>query len=114
MYDPRPKDNKTWFLAAHCGDGTLDDDEFCGFCGETHAECAKRCTEHQRDHMEQVCGGSGFWCYNPGCGRFWGQNSCGECDNDGWYSQDGAEVRISQGYVLCVCGQRLYRIPGVC
>jgi len=104
-WDPKPKDNKTWWLASHCGPGTLDSNEICGFCGDTCLGCAARNTESISAVHEETCGGSGFWCKE--CGRFWAQDACGESNGEEHLSQDGAELSSKDGYVVCVCGNKL-------
>lgn len=108
-----PKDIKQWWLAPHCGPGTLDAEEHCGFCGRLVLDCARDMSEAvrlhpERDHYshdETPCGGSGFWC--SGCGRFWAQDSCGESYLGDMHSSDGAEQVVKDDKVYCVCGKHL-------
>lgn len=104
-WNPKPKDNKTWWLASHCGPGTLDSKEICGFCGETYIKCAKKNTESIADVHEETCGGAGFWCME--CGRFWAQDACGESNEIEHRSVDGEVLLMKGGYVCCVCGNKL-------
>ncbi len=119
----RPKGVNVFWMAPHCGPGSLDPQEMCGFCGDTHEECARRMYEVVKAHPEwkhdgsiigdgqddsedqMVCGGSGFWC--SGCGRFWAQNSCGEAFVGEMPSADGAKQEIRDEKVYCVCGKQL-------
>lgn len=130
-----PRSIKKFWLAPHCGPGSLDDREECGFCGAPHHECAERTSEIVREHPdwlhdgaimgdgqddpedEMGCGGSGFWC--SGCGRFWAQNSCGENFPGFMQSADGARQQIrcvvpneedGPKTVHCVCGKQLARV----
>jgi len=125
-YDLKPpKDINQFWLAPHCGPGTLNTYETCGFCGRTHKECAMAFSDHINKHPdyshdgdslgdgqddpEVACGGSGFWC--SGCGRFWAQNSCGENQMEDHQSSDDAKpvLRILEDgrtAVHCVCGKQ--------
>ncbi len=116
-----PKDVKQWWLAPHCGEGSLDPQEDCGFCGESHLDCALSMTLNVKAHPDwyhdlcepeqspddqQVCYGSGFWC--GGCGRFWAQDSCGECYAlPEYHAADGLEIEVRDGKAFCVCGKQL-------
>ena len=118
-----PKDIQQFWMAPHCGPGTLDPEEMCGFCGRTMRACAEAMSEAVRiypnwnhdgcilgdghDDPEELiaCGGSGFWC--SGCGRFWAQNSCGESFPGEMQAADGAQQVIRDGKVYCVCGKPL-------
>jgi|ERR1700730_16661892 len=114
-----PKDIKQFWLAPHCGPGTLDPQDMCGFCGETRQECAKEATEFANEKHQlgpskmglgdnPTCGGSGLWCSE--CGRFWAQDSCGECDDLHLLASDGAEMKEKMGFAHCVCGKKLHKI----
>lgn len=102
----RPKDVKVFWEAPHCGPGTLDPKEVCGFCGSEKGVCARNTSDSIRHKDgEMVCGGSGYWCY--GCGRFWANDSCGETFGTEMKSADGARMTEKDGRVVCVCGTLL-------
>ena len=105
-WDPKPDDEKTWWLSSHCGPGTLDGNKNCGFCGKKHIECAKANTEAIKNGKVH-CGGSGFWC--PHCGLFWAQNACGE---DSWSTHENVDEEkhlvLKDDGVYCYCGAKLF------
>jgi hypothetical protein len=124
-----PTDVKQFWVAPHCGPGTLDINETCGFCGDSHQECAQKFSDFLRnasevlllaysktmfgDHrdiekmgIECPCGGSGFWCSK--CGHFWAQDSCGDSGGTSHQSCDGDSLDFDDNNnVLCVCGNRV-------
>ena len=120
-----PKDIYQFWLAPHCGPGTLDKDEICGFCGETHEDCAGEFSDKIQDHPDWVhdgnllgdgqddpedkmaCGGSGFWC--SGCGRFWAQDTCGNHTAQDHLASDEQELVLTDSSIHCVCGKKLMR-----
>lgn len=104
----KPANIKQFWLAPHCGPGTLDPNDLCGFCGKTRQECAQANSESVRLHHKQACGGSGLWCSY--CGRFWAQDSCGESYNTDLQSVDGTALTEDKGYVKCYCGKRLFAV----
>lgn len=117
----KPGDIHTWFRLPHCGSGSTNTKDICGFCGETNEACAKELTEEVRKGRffytigvgnNLSCGGSGFWC--PGCNRFYAQDSCGNYELDSMVSTDGANplsVEVpgepSHRQVSCICGYKL-------
>lgn len=119
----KPKDITQWFSVPHCGPGTTDTTECCGFCGRNVLECAKLTTQSVKEHPEwkhdggiigdgeddpekqMTCGGCGFWC--SACGRFWAQSSCGDNFPGDMASADDKKQVIKDGKVFCVCGQQL-------
>lgn len=111
----KPKDATKWWMAPHCGPGTTDANAICGFCGQTHQQCAVANTEEMRKHHRQACGGSGFWCLNPNCGRFWAQDSCGESGYGEERSADGVSLIMSDNgkKVFCVCDTFLFYVEPV-
>ena len=108
LNDPKPKDNKTFWMASHCGPGTIDDSEICGFCGKTMGECARINTEAIKETGDQDCGGSGFWC--SACGRFWAEDSCGESNDEPYSSIDEKCSRVDNT-LYCCCGGKLFNMP---
>lgn len=108
-----PKDILRWWRAPHCGPGSLDTKDTCGFCGENVLKCARRWSRackkdpSARECGETCCGGSGLWC--SGCGRFWAQDSCGECFFNELKAADGAELTLDGEQVICCCGKPLFR-----
>lgn len=107
-----PKDIKAWWRAPHCGPGSTDTTDDCGFCGRNVIECAEEHSESVNERHHQLgddagCGGCGFWC--KGCGRFWAQGSCGESNYQEHVAADGAELYTRSGYVYCVCGKKLMK-----
>lgn len=115
-----PKDIYQFWVAPHCGPGTLDPDEECGFCGLPGKECAAYESEKVALHPDEYhdggggdksgdsCGGCGFWC--KGCGRFWAQDSCGESMPGEMHAADGADQQIIGNGVFCRCGKQLARV----
>lgn len=103
-----PKDVTRFWQAPHCGPGTLDGTEICGFCGRSLIECADVNTESVATTGAQDCGGAGLWCKQ--CGRFWAQDSCGECNPPYLRASDGAEMAVKGEWSYCVCGNRLAQI----
>ena len=121
-----PKDVKAFWVAPHCGPGTLDPKDECGFCGRPGRECAAEASEAVAAHPDwlhdgcdmgnddddpddgRACGGCGFWC--KGCGRFWAQDSCGERFPGEMHAADGARQEVRDGKVYCVCGRQLARL----
>ena len=104
----KPDDNKTFWLTSHCRPGTPDENEICGFCGETYGDCAGRCTESVKNGRSIECGGSGYWC--PECGRFWAQDVCGESYNGDLQCQDGTEQIVKDSHVFCSCLNKLHMV----
>ena len=119
-----PKDIKQWWLAPCCGPLSLDIDEECGFCGESHRKCAEEYSEFvkqqptiyigdpDRNTPRDCCGGSGFWC--SACGRFWAQDTCGNYELGDNRSADGVRQTIREDVdspegckVSCSCGHFL-------
>ena len=100
-------DSHTWWLAQHCGPGSTDAEELCGFCGEPMRVCAHLNTAEIRTRHRQFCGGAGFWC--PKCGLFWAQDVCGERFN-AEFSNANPELKLTvkDGKVLCSCGEYLF------
>ena len=112
-YNPKPKDDKTFWLKSHCGPGNIDPNKECGFCGDTQENCAKRQTEviktkHTAD-VSEYCGGSGFWCYK--CGLFYANDACGETYDDEYETASGITVIVKDGYTFCTCGAKLFNTP---
>jgi hypothetical protein len=120
----KPRDIKAFWKAPHCGEGSLDLDEECGFCARSQRECAEQLTDFFRnaDDCQRknyaysmngegdldgpggcLCGGSGFWC--TGCGRFWAQDSCGNLNGSAHKAADGNKLQRIGEKVLCVCGK---------
>lgn len=117
LKEPKPKDNKTWWIASHCADGTLDGNKDCGYCGKIYIECAREMseaikrsiTENEVKHCYALeCGASGFWC--PNCGRFWAQDVCSESVEEPWASDDAKCYTDDAKLLHCICGQKLYMI----
>jgi hypothetical protein len=114
-----PTDITKWWKAPHCGPGSVDDTDECGFCGEPVIDCALEASKIVNDEHRQPgdgdygegCGGSGFWCY--GCNRFWAQDSCGNNDYESHRASDGAELVLNDdtGFVYCPCGRQLMQYP---
>lgn len=105
---PEPTDITQWWMRPHCGPGSLNPEAQCGFCGETHQQCATNCTQELKagKPLRDFCGGSGFWCTE--CNRFWPQNGCGECfDPSDFVACDDKELTTVDGYVTCTCGNKL-------
>ncbi len=106
-----PTDIRQWWLAPHCGPGSLDINEICGFCGCSRKVCAESAISSS-DYI--TCGGCGFWCSeSKTCGRFWAQDACGERFEDDYLSCDGAKLTDSfdeQGrrWITCCCGTQLF------
>jgi hypothetical protein len=100
-------DSYTWWMASHCGPGSTDKGELCGFCAEPQERCAQNNTDSIKISHKQWCGGSGFWC--PSCGLFWAQNICGELFN-AEFRNANPELRLTEkdGKVLCSCGEYLF------
>ncbi|HUW47739.1 MAG TPA: hypothetical protein VMW36_03230 [Patescibacteria group bacterium] len=103
---------KKFWIASHCGNGTEDENEICGFCGLTYGDCARKCTEEIKANNKMVCGGGGHWC--PSCGRFWAQNVCGELYDGELMCKDNTEMIVTDdtddeaGGVFCSCGHFFY------
>lgn len=103
-YPRPPRDVKQFWVAPHCGPGTLDGNDTCGFCGLPYLRCAERNSETIAEEHRQECGGAGFWCKS--CGRFWAQDACGSSGDP--RAADGAELSVQDGYACCCCGNRLF------
>lgn len=102
VYSPEPERIDQWWIRSHCGPGTLNDQDLCGFCGEQYRDCAQNCTESIRDNGVMGCGGAGFWCHH--CNRFYPQDVCGECHYASEYvSVDGKSLIEREGKIYCVC-----------
>jgi hypothetical protein len=103
-------DNKTFILLPHCGEGTINPNKICGFCGLTHKECAKSFTKSIKEDHKIYCGGSGFWC--PECGLFYPQDSCGETNDTEFRTINGIKVIEAENKIYCgSCGIYLFNIP---
>jgi hypothetical protein len=118
-----PKDIKQWWMTPCCGPGTLDSQELCVFCGETHQKCAELFSESVKLHPEwnhdgsilgtpnddpedqTTCGGSGFWC--SGCERFWAADTCGNLSPEDMRACDKAKQKVRGRKVFCICGKQL-------
>ena len=105
-WNPKPKDDKTWWLMSHCGPGTLNEKDLCPFCGRTYKKCAEICTKLIKENHEQICGGSGFWC--PKCGLFYPQDSCGETYDSEYQTWSGKQIIVKDNKVFCHCGEYLF------
>lgn len=108
VFEPvkRPTDHDVFWLNDHCSPGTLDRDELCGGCGETHGDCAQKCTESIALLNSVDCGSSGFWC--PKCNRFYAQDVCGETPDDEMECVDGSRLTLVDGWIRCACGEALF------
>ena len=100
-----------WFILPCCGPGHHNADQTCGFCGRSHQECADACTESLR--VSQTigpldCGGSGYWCPNVNCRRFFATDVCGNLDGGTEVSADGKNPILVDEKVVCYCGTHLY------
>ena len=112
-WNPKPKDDKIYWLRSHCGPGNVNPDEICGFCGETQETCAKRNTETIKEtntaNPTECCGGSGFWCYE--CGLFYPNDACGETWDTDYETASGKKLVEKEGFAHCECGARLFKVP---
>jgi hypothetical protein len=115
----KPADPTVFWIAPHCGPGSTDPSDRCGFCGEKYIDCALACTAAANaglvvtgngdvDERANVCGGSGFWC--NGCKRFWAQDSCGESDGLEHRCADGSKLTAVNGRAACPCGRLLMKL----
>ena len=109
-WDPKPKDDKTWWMKSHCGPGSLDGTELCECC-LSQEECARENTEWIKKHHEQQCGCSGFWC--PACGVFYAQDACWETYGNEYETVNGVSLtEDADGMLLCgECGIMLFKEP---
>jgi hypothetical protein len=100
------KDPKEWWIRSHCGPGSKDLNYFCE-CTKTGPDCAKANTEFIHKHQKQLCGGSGFWCWN--CGKFYPNNVCMEVFDDEYQCIDGSILTKKQKYFYCGCEAILFK-----
>ena len=108
-WDPKPKDDRTWWKKSHCGPGSLDGSKLCE-CGETQHDCAQFNTENIFLFHEQKCGCSGFWC--PKCSKFYAQDACWETYGLEYHTVSGQHVMLKDdGYLYCPCGAKLFKEP---
>lgn len=102
-------DSHTWWMASHCGPGSVDSSDICGFCGQSAETCAKQNTNSIKDNHFQFCGGSGFWC--TACGLFWAQDACGELYNTELRNVNpDLHLYEADGIVHCSCGNALFSV----
>ena len=107
-WDPKPRNDQTWWMRSHCGPGSLDEDDLCDECGKSHRECAEHCTQHIKDYGEGYCFCSGFWC--PSCGVFYAQDSCLEVYDDQYETLSGKKVHREDNDIFCDCGLHLFPV----